>query len=297
MQTFTVYLGSAGAARDIFKQQACLLGDILAREDKHLIYGGMNAGLMGLLAQHALRGGGAVTGIIPRKLQDSERIMEGLTRTLLVEELCDRKRLMFEECDVVVCLPGGFGTLDETLEALYWGSLKMHSKPIVLVNIDGYWDKMMAFLKSLPDYDDRYCIIVDDVEGILPALEAWDKLPPIQTPAHLPHFEDEISRDTLQAIVIDKPTLENAYFVTCAMGLKQLDKHQRPIGLINAGGVYDDFITWAKNAQAEHFITAKCLTLFDSAPDEDQLRALLKHQSRPDIDLHAEKWGEAISGE
>lgn len=91
MQTFTVYLGSAGAARDIFKQQACLLGDILAREDKHLIYGGMNAGLMGLLAQHALRGGGAVTGIIPRKLQDSERIMEGLTRTLLVEELCDRQ--------------------------------------------------------------------------------------------------------------------------------------------------------------------------------------------------------------
>lgn len=296
-QNFTVYLGSAGRARDIFKQQTCRLGDLLARAEKHLIYGGMNAGLMGLLAQHALRGGAAVTGIIPRKIQDSERIMAGLTRTLLVEELCDRKRLMFEECDVVVSLPGGFGTLDETLEALYWGSLHMHSKPLVLVNIEGYWDPIIDYLETLPDYDAAYCIIVDDVDEILSALAAWEPLDPIQTPAHLPHFEDEISRDTDQPLIIDKATLENSYFAVCAMGLKQLEKHARPIGLINDGGAFDDFIAWAQLAQREHFITEKCLQLFDYAADEEALRDKLAQQEAPHIDLHALKWGKAVTSD
>lgn len=230
MQTFTVYLGSGGRARDIFKQQTVKLGATLARNDLHLMYGGMNAGLMGLLAQSALRNGGVVTGIIPRKIQDSERVMNGLTRTLLVEELCDRKRLMFEEGDVIIAMPGGFGTLDETLEVLYWGTLKLHSKPVILVNIEGYWDPIIAYFKTLPDFDDRYCIIVDDVDGILPALQKWEAIAPIQTPAHMPHFEDEITRDTDQPMIADKATLENSYFIICALGLKQLDKHQRHIG-------------------------------------------------------------------
>ena len=223
--------------------------------------------------------------------------MDGLSRTLLVEELCDRKRLMFEECDAVISLPGGFGTLDETLEVLYWGSLKMHSKPLVLVNIEGYWDAIIRYLQALPDFDARYLIVVEDVEAILPALEAWQPLPPIQTPAHLPHFEDEVSRDTDQPIIIDKPTLENSYFVICALGLKQLEKHARPIGFINAGGAFDDLLSWAQQAQQEHFITDKCLDLFDSTPDEDQLRQMLKQQKVPHIDLHAEKWGAAITSD
>ena len=295
MQTFTVYLGSGGRARDVYKEQTQKLGAIIAQNNLHLMYGGMNAGLMGLLAQSALRGGAAVTGIIPRKIQDSERVMEGLTRTLLVEELCDRKRLMFEEGDVIIAMPGGFGTLDETLEALYWGTLKLHSKPLVLVNIEGYWDSLLKYLKTLPDYDERYCIVVDDVEEILPALQKWEALAPIQTPAHMPHFEDEITRDTDQPIIVDKATVENSYFIICALGLKQLGKHSRHIGFLNPQGIFNDLIDWINLAEKEHFITEKCLKLFDTAWDIETLHKTLDKQSDQSIDLHADKWGDEIN--
>ncbi len=293
MRTLTVYLGSGGRARDIFKQQACELGRIIAKNDIHLVYGGMNAGLMGALAQSALQAGGAVTGIIPQKIQDSERILEGLTKTLLVEELCDRKRLMFEEGDAIIALPGGFGTVDEALEVLHWGALGLHSKPLVLVNIEGYWDPLIKYLKTLPDFNPRYCICVDNVDGVLPALQAWDPLPPIQTPAHMPHFEDEITRGTDQAIIIDNASIENSYFAVCALGLKQLGKHKRDIGFLNPDGRFDALLDWVNSAHKEHFITEKCIGLFDSAKSETDLRQQLGDQANIEIDLHAEKWDEA----
>lgn len=290
MNTLTVYLGSGGKARDIFKTQATRLGELIAQQNKQLVYGGMNAGLMGALAQSALKNGAAVTGILPRKLQDSERILEGLTRTLLVEELCDRKRLMFEEGDAIVVLPGGFGTADEMLEALYWGSLKLHSKPVVLVNIEGYWNDLIEFLETLPDFDPAYLIIVDEVDQVLSALAEWATLPPRETPAHMPHFEDEISRGTDQPIIIDRATLENAYFVVCALGLKQLDKHQRKIGFLNPDGVFNSLFDWTESAHREHFITDHCLQLFDSGTDFNDLLQKLEKQNIISIDLHRDKW-------
>ena len=149
IKTLTVYLGSSGFASDIYKQSAIDLGRMIAERDYYLVYGGMDAGLMGLLAKTTLEHNGDVTGIVPQKLKDSERILGNLSETILVEDLWDRKKRMFKMADAVLALPGGFGTLDETLEVLYWGSLKLHNKPLVLININGYWDNLITYLLSL----------------------------------------------------------------------------------------------------------------------------------------------------
>ena len=289
----TVYLGSSGYAPAVFKDAAQALGVHIADAGKHLIYGGMDAGLMGIIARAVLEHGGEVTGIIPEKIKDSERILGGLTQTVLVQELCDRKKRMFLAADAVIALPGGFGTLDESLELLYWGSLGLHKKPLVLVNIDGYWDSIIAYLKTLPDFDPAYLVVAQTTQGVFPALEGWsapDFL--LEYHDHYPHFEDEISRNTNEPIFVDKATLENSYMAVCAMGLKQLGKHKRAIGLLNTGGQFDLLDKWLQRAAKETFITEKCLKLYQISNDEDNLRRMLKHQENVEIDLHLEKWGE-----
>ncbi len=288
----TVYLGSSGRCRSVFKDTAKELGSLIGASGKSLIYGGMDAGLMGLLADASLKTGAHVTGIIPRKLKDSERILKNLSETIMVEDLCDRKKLMFKMADAVISLPGGFGTVDESLEMLYWGNLGLHNKPLVLVNIDGYWDDFITYLQGLPDFKKGLLIIVNEVSEIIPALEEYT--PPIPTPEepnHYPHFEDEISRKTAEPILIDIPTVENSYYAICALGLKQLHKHQRAIGFLNNNGGFDKFVKWMETAQKENFITDKCLNLFTVGTKEDELRASLKKQEFVEINLHNDKWG------
>jgi len=293
IDTLTVYLGSSGKARDVYKDAAETLGTLIAAHGKKLVYGGMDAGLMGVVSSAALEHGAHVTGIIPRKIKDSERILAGLSDTILVEELCERKKLMFQRADAIISLPGGFGTLDESLEVLYWGALGLHNKPLVLVNIEGYWDDVISFLRPLPDFDGRFLIVVEGVDEVFPALEQWQARPAPQSEAlHYPHFEDEIMRNTNRALIIDTASVENAYFLVCAIGLKQLGKHRRLIGVINEGDLFNGLLRWFETAQRETFITPKCLKLFDSAADETSLNALLEHQENVSIDLHAEKWGE-----
>ena len=178
----TVYLGSSGHARPVFKEAAEKLGEVIGKSGKDLVYGGMDAGLMGILAKSALKSGGHVSGIIPRKIKDSERVLESLNETIMVEDLCDRKKQMFLMADAIISLPGGFGTLDESLEVLYWGAHKLHAKPLVLINIEGYWDTLIKYIKTLPDFDPRYLVVVDSVEEVMPMLEKLDDLPRVKTP-------------------------------------------------------------------------------------------------------------------
>ena len=293
LKTLTVYLGSSGHARPVFQKSAADLGILIGASGKKLVYGGMDAGLMGELARNALKAGGAVTGIIPQKLKDSERILTGLTETILVSDLWERKRRMFHAADAIISLPGGFGTLDESLEVLYWGHLGLHRKPLLLVNIEHYWDSLITYLKTLPDFDARYLVVADSVESVMPALNAWT--PPadiVKLEQDLPHFEDEITRKTSDSILIDQATIENSYYAVCALGLKQLGKHSRAIGFLNRNRQFDDLLAWFEAAERERFITPKCLQLFSVADDEAQLRELLKSQTMINIDLHAEKWGE-----
>ncbi|MCB9983412.1 MAG: TIGR00730 family Rossman fold protein [Rhodospirillales bacterium] len=294
IKTLTVYLGSSGHARPVFKDTASALGRLIAERGYNLVYGGMDAGLMGLLAKAALGDGAHVTGIIPRKLKDSERILGGLSETVMVEDLWDRKKRMFRIADAVVSLPGGFGTLDESLEMLYWAHLGLHAKPLVLVNIEGYWNDLIAYLHTLPDFDPRFLIIVERIEDIFAALENYEAPAEIiEEPDHYPHFEDEITRETQEPILIDVPSVENSYYAICALGLKQLHKHKRAIGFLNQNGEFDRLLKWINTAAEETFITKHCLELFSVGTEEAPLREALKHQEFVEIDLHNAKWGKA----
>lgn len=292
----TVYLGSSGNTRPVFRQTAERLGTLIGENGKSLVYGGMDAGLMGLLASEALLAGAQVTGIIPKKLQDSERIHPYLSETILVEDLWERKRRMFLMADAVIGLPGGFGTLDESLEVLYWGHLKLHDKPLALVNTENYWGDFVAYIKKLPDFDPRYLIMVDTPEEVFPALEQWnfsEKI--IEVEKGFPHFEDDIIKDTQDPIILHTPSIQNLYYFATALGLKQLDRHQRPMGILNEGGKFGGFLSWLSRAGEEHFITPKCMLLYASGATEAELNDKLSRQEPVHIDLHREKWGERLT--
>ncbi len=292
LQNLTVYLGSSGHCRPIFKESAKKMGTLIGDHSKSLIYGGMDAGLMGIVANNALSSGAHVTGIIPKKLQDSERIHPNLSETILVRDLWERKFKMFKRADVIIVLPGGFGTIDELLEALYWGDLGLHSKPVILVNIDNYWDNFICFIKSCPDLSEDHLMIADNPEDIFNKLKDW-KAPDIteEYNDNFPHFEDKILSDSNNPIIIDKATIKNSYFLATALGLKQLGKHQRHMGLLNTGGQFDDLLKWIKLAQKEHFITEKCTQIFSVSDNMSDLQQKMDAQKDIHIDLHHDKWG------
>lgn len=290
--TLTVYLGSSGLARDVFQKAAAEFGALIGASGRKLVYGGMDAGLMGELAAAALKQGAHVTGIIPRRLKDIQRVMENLSETVFVEDLWDRKKRMFQKADAIIVLPGGYGTLDEAMEVLYWAKLGLHTKPLVLVNIEKYWNPIIDYLQGLPDFDPRFLIVVDRPADVFPALGKWQTPPAVPEPERYPHFEDEICRGTADSLIIDVATIENTYYAACALGLKQLLRHARPIGFLNTNSQFDTLLKWFEHASAEKFITAKCLKLYAAGDEETKLRQLLKTQAPVDIDLHKEKWGE-----
>jgi len=134
-----VYCGSSFGQSPRYRDAAARLGTLLAEREITLIYGGGGVGLMGALAQAALSAGGEVIGVIPRFLRRAERGLDRLTRLEVVESMHARKERMFALADAFIVLPGGFGTLDETVEMLTWRQLGLHDKPIVLIDLDGYW--------------------------------------------------------------------------------------------------------------------------------------------------------------
>ncbi len=292
IQSITVYLGSSGSARDVFRNGAANLGREIAEGGIKLVYGGMDAGLMGILADAALEAGGEVLGVIPQKILDIERFRKGLTENIFVDDLWERKRLLFQHGDAIVALPGGYGTLDESLEALYWGSLGLHDKPMVFVNIAGYWDLAIKHLNSLPDLDRDYLLVVEREEDVIPALKEWDKPDDIEEDiSALPHFEEEILQNVDTPIIIDVLSIAESYRLVSALGLKQVGAHDRPIGLLNKDGGYDNLIEWVKVAAREKFITDKCPRLMAWAKTEKGLMDALERREKIVIDLHGEKWG------
>jgi uncharacterized protein (TIGR00730 family) len=144
-----VYCGSSGAVEAQFREAASELGARLAEAGIELVYGGGRVGLMGLLADAALTAGGKVTGIIPRRLLDAELAHTGVTELIVVDNMHDRKRLMAEKADAFAVLPGGIGTLDELFETLSWKQLGLHDKPILLVDIGGYWAPLRDLLEHI----------------------------------------------------------------------------------------------------------------------------------------------------
>jgi uncharacterized protein (TIGR00730 family) len=145
--TVCVFCGSSASVAEVYRQSATLLGTALGQAGMDLVYGGGRVGLMGIVADSALAAGSRVTGIIPRFLEEFEVGHEGLDELVITETMHDRKQLMYDRADAFVVLPGGLGTLDETIEVITWTQLGLSSKPVILVNVDGYWAPFLALIR------------------------------------------------------------------------------------------------------------------------------------------------------
>src|SRR5438067_13826130 len=149
IRSLCVYCGSSSAVDEKYRAAATELGASLAAAGIELVYGGGRVGLMGLLADAVLAGGGRVVGIIPARLRDAELAHHGATELVIAGSMHDRKRLIAERADAFAVLPGGIGTLDETFEILTWRQLGLHDKPIFLVDIAGYWRPLRALFDHI----------------------------------------------------------------------------------------------------------------------------------------------------
>ena len=169
--------GTASGSREL----AASLGELLAREKMTLVYGGGGVGLMGVLANAALKAGGQVVGVIPRFLLEREAGHPALTETVVVENMHERKLEMFDRCDAIVVLPGGLGTLEEFFEVLSWRTLGLHAKPIVIVDLGGYWQPLAALLRSCVDggFAERSHLdvvaFIETLDQLLPTLAAMPR--------------------------------------------------------------------------------------------------------------------------
>ena len=143
-----VYCGSAAGNHPEYLADALELGRGLAEAGLGLVYGGANVGLMGAVADAALAGGAEVIGVLPEVLSGKEIAHTGLTRLEMVLTMHERKARMARLSDAFIILPGGYGTLDEMMEAVTWAQLRLHDKPCILINTRGYWNGLLQFLDS-----------------------------------------------------------------------------------------------------------------------------------------------------
>ena len=146
MKRICVFCGSSSGGDGAYLDAARAMGNAIVRRKLGLVYGGARIGLMGAMADEVLVRGGEVVGVIPRALVEKEVAHNGLTDLRVVESMHERKAVLAELADGFVAMPGGFGTLDEMCEALTWGQLGLHRKPCGLLNVRGYFDRLLAFL-------------------------------------------------------------------------------------------------------------------------------------------------------
>jgi uncharacterized protein (TIGR00730 family) len=176
IKSICVYCASQQGSNPSFRDAARRFGQILAENRIRLVYGGGSVGLMGTLAESVLDHGGFVTGVIPDFLVNREHMLVRVQERVITRDMHERKREMFERADAFVALPGGVGTLEEVVEQLTWAQLGRHKKPILIFNIDGFWDPLCALLERMEQlefiragYPVNY-FIARRVEEILPQL-------------------------------------------------------------------------------------------------------------------------------
>ena len=185
IKSICVFCGSSSAVAETHKDAARRFGAILAENGVRLIYGGGRVGLMGLVADGAAQAGGEVIGVIPDFLERIEVGNREISELVVTDSMHARKAKMYELADAFVTLPGGLGSLDETFEVITWTQLKLSAKPFIVVNIDGYWQPLLALIDHViaagfarPANRD-ILQVVDDVEAVLPALRAIERAPDI----------------------------------------------------------------------------------------------------------------------
>jgi uncharacterized protein (TIGR00730 family) len=175
IRSICVYCGSSSGNDPIYVEAARAFGQTLARERIKLVYGGGGIGLMGALADATMAAGGEVTGIIPDFLVAREKALNGARAVIVTNDMHERKRTMFELADAFVALPGGIGTLEELVEQMTWIQLGQHRKPLLLLNLGGFWNPLVALLKhqqkeGFIHRDSFQFLLADRVEQIVPML-------------------------------------------------------------------------------------------------------------------------------
>lgn len=178
--TVAVFCGSSPGNDPVYLEAARAVGTALGDAGIDLVYGGGHVGLMGAVAEAALRAGARVTGVIPRALQAREAVNEEVTELILVDTMHERKTIMSGRSDAFLALPGGPGTLEELTEQWTWAQLGIHTKPVGILNIDGYFDPLLALVAHMrdrgfthPRYTDML-VVATDVDDALARLRAYE---------------------------------------------------------------------------------------------------------------------------
>jgi uncharacterized protein (TIGR00730 family) len=187
MPRICVYCGSNIGSRPIYEEAATALADVLVRHELELVYGGSDKGIMGVIANAVLELGGKVHGVIPQMLMEKEIAHQGITELHVVASMHARKTMMAALSDGFIAMPGGFGTLEEIIEIVTWGQLRFHDKPCGLLNVDGYFDHLIAYLdhasrEGFLRNENREMLLVDEDPAALvrqferyaaPHVEKW----------------------------------------------------------------------------------------------------------------------------
>lgn len=166
-----VYCGTGSQVDELYKQGAADLGRALAAAEVQLVYGGGSVGLMGIVSESCMLAGGKVLGIIPGHLSEKEGQKHDITELVVVDSMHTRKAMMLENADGFVVLPGGLGTLEEAFEILTWKYLDLHDKPVVFLNLKGYFDPLLAMIDHMvkegftpPHHRDMYRVVQDPAD-------------------------------------------------------------------------------------------------------------------------------------
>jgi hypothetical protein len=179
MKSVAVYCGASAGNNDIYRQQADAMGQALAERNMTLVYGGGHVGLMGAVADSVLRHGGKAIGVIPDFLANKELAHLGLTELHVVKSMHERKLMMADLAAGFVAMPGGYGTLEELFEVLTWGQLGLHQKPVAVLNVQGYYNHLLAALDTMKEegllrVENRAQLLEDETpNGILDKMLAY----------------------------------------------------------------------------------------------------------------------------
>jgi len=179
MKKLCVFTGAATGSDPRFADAAHQLGQILASRNLGLVYGGGKSGLMGKIADAVIAAEGHATGIIPKFLDNVEIAHRGQNDLHVIDTMHERKNMMYEIADGFIIMPGGLGTLDETMEIITWRQLGLHRKPIIIANLHGYWDHMLLLFQNIIDEGfmhhghTGHFEHVDDMDALADKLDAY----------------------------------------------------------------------------------------------------------------------------
>lgn len=183
MKAVAVFCGSSLGNDEKIINQSKQLGKELVNRNIALIYGGSKIGIMGVVANEVIKGDGKTVGIIPNFLKTKEIVNNDLTELIVTENMHDRKVIMYEKSDGFIIIPGGFGTMDEFFEITTWGQLGLHTKPIGILNSNGYYDALIAQCKTMVEtgflkQENFEAVVVDStIEGLFDKMNSYKPLP------------------------------------------------------------------------------------------------------------------------